>query len=1186
MKKHLSAVRHEFQFFALGVLMLISSMSWGQGSILFSPSNPSVCSGESISISAQFVAAPPPPLNFPYTILTGTEIYVSTSGNNTTGNGTLANPYLTIQHAISNSVNGQIVTILPGTYTGSGNVNISTQGKQITVQSDQGPITTIIDCALNGRGFIINQGETMTTVIKGLSIINGKTNAAPLLYGSGIFVEDNSGIKIVDCFFINNQEGCIQFGDTEVSGPQSGIENCSFISNSKSCITASKKSFYTESCFFYDNSTNGELFGNGHVANPSQYYQNCIFKCNQGNIIGALGHGKLINNSLFIENSTTQGIIYMATNWSGANTIDHCTFYNNSSTYYNSGWSDHTGQVLSSIFYPGDARAYVSGNQGSIPFSNSLGNNISGNGNIQGNPLFVDPTNFNFNLAVGSPCIGTGASGSNMGADMSLIPSWMFNFLEHYSDSFGNIQWENASTSDTILIAPSTSQYVSVQFSNCGTTYIDSVWVEVNNLPSINAGNDTTACAGSDFTLSATGGLDYSWSNNIQNGVPFQVNSASWFHVTGTDANVCTSIDSIYVSVIDPTITAQESAFCLGDSTLPSIGNIGGICGTISSDLQTGLAGWYPFCSNANDLSNFANNGTVIGAVLSDDYFSNQNAAYSFNGSNNTINLTNPFLNGGQATQFTMNARVKFNSLANNPNIWGKTKFWGEVNFEVLSSGKVNLSWANSITGNKYSSIVSQNGVITTNTWYDITVVFQNGIGQIYINGQPVATSLTWTAQGGAVLSTTSIENSCNFSQDANSSRFGVRIAGGSPVGYLNGDLDEFKIWDYALTPSLVQQNFEASSFESTWWSDGTTNQNSIQVQPSQTTTYSVTVSDGVGTCTDSITIQVNNPQINAGSDLSVCEGETATLTATGADTYAWDNGVVNGQPFTPTVDGYYTVTGTDTLGCSNTVSLFLDVLQPTSSTISPISCDTYTAPDNEVYASSGQYTAIIPNAAGCDSTITINLTVNNSNSGTDSKTACDSYTWIDGNTYTTSTNSPTFTLQNANGCDSVITLNLTINKLQGLNAGNDITACQGDNITLTASGATTYSWTGGAANGVAFVPPTGTTIYTVTGTDDNGCTAIDAVSALVEYCLDIPGGISPNGDNANDTWTITGLNQYPDAKVLVFDRWGQKVFSGDATNPTWNGTYEGKELPTADYYYIIELGNGEKFNGVVTLKK
>jgi hypothetical protein len=178
--------------------------------------------------------------------------------------------------------------------------------------------------------------------------------------------------------------------------------------------------------------------------------------------------------------------------------------------------------------------------------------------------------------------------------------------------------------------------------------------------------------------------------------------------------------------------------------------------------------------------------------------------------------------------------------------------------------------------------------------------------------------------------------------------------------------------------------NLTVNDYPSSWWSDGTTNQTSIQVQPTQTTTYSVTVSDGVGSCTDSITIQVNNPQINAGPDISVCAGDSTTLTATGASTYAWDNGVVNGQAFVPTVEGYYNVTGTDTLGCSNSVSIFLDLLQPTSSSISPVNCVTYTAPDGAIYTNSGQYTAIIPNAAGCDSTISINLTINNASSGTD----------------------------------------------------------------------------------------------------------------------------------------------------------------------------------------------------------
>jgi hypothetical protein len=64
----------------------------------------------------------------------------------------------------------------------------------------------------------------------------------------------------------------------------------------------------------------------------------------------------------------------------------------------------------------------------------------------------------------------------------------------------------------------------------------------------------------------------------------------------------------------------------------------------------------------------------------------------------------------------------------------------------------------------------------------------------------------------------------------------------------------------------------------------------------------------------------------------------------------------------------------------------------------------------------------------GCDSLVTLNLTINNSTNGTDVQTACDTYTWIDGLTYNASTNAPTFLLTNAAGCDSLVTLNLTIN--------------------------------------------------------------------------------------------------------------------------------------------------------------
>ena len=90
----------------------------------------------------------------------------------------------------------------------------------------------------------------------------------------------------------------------------------------------------------------------------------------------------------------------------------------------------------------------------------------------------------------------------------------------------------------------------------------------------------------------------------------------------------------------------------------------------------------------------------------------------------------------------------------------------------------------------------------------------------------------------------------------------------------------------------------------------------------------------------------------------------------------------------------------------------------------------------------------------------------------------------------------------------------------------------------------------------------------------------------VTELPFAVPGGLSPNGDEINDTWLLTGFENYPDARVKVFDRWGQEVFFATSTMAPWDGTFDGKDLPTADYYYIIDLGDGQKYNGVVTLKK
>ena len=92
------------------------------------------------------------------------------------------------------------------------------------------------------------------------------------------------------------------------------------------------------------------------------------------------------------------------------------------------------------------------------------------------------------------------------------------------------------------------------------------------------------------------------------------------------------------------------------------------------------------------------------------------------------------------------------------------------------------------------------------------------------------------------------------------------------------------------------------------------------------------------------------------------------------------------------------------------------------------VSCDSLTWIDGTTYTSSNNTaTHTLTSATGCDSVVTLDLIINSSVNGTDAMTACDSLTWIDGNTYTSSNNTATHTLTNAAGCDSVVTLDLTI---------------------------------------------------------------------------------------------------------------------------------------------------------------
>jgi hypothetical protein len=160
--------------------------------------------------------------------------------------------------------------------------------------------------------------------------------------------------------------------------------------------------------------------------------------------------------------------------------------------------------------------------------------------------------------------------------------------------------------------------------------------------------------------------------------------------------------------------------------------------------------------------------------------------------------------------------------------------------------------------------------------------------------------------------------------------------------------------------------------------------------------------------------------------------------------------------------------------GCDSLVTLNLTINNSTTGTDVITACDSYTWIDGETYTESNNTATLLLEGAaanGCDSLVTLNLTINNSATGTDIITACDSYTWIDGETYTESNNTATFNIVGgaANGCDSLVTLNLIINN--STTGIDEITACDSytwiDGETYTESNNTaTFNIVGGAANG------------------------------------------------------------------------------------------------------------------------
>jgi hypothetical protein len=458
----------------------------------------------------------------------------------------------------------------------------------------------------------------------------------------------------------------------------------------------------------------------------------------------------------------------------------------------------------------------------------------------------------------------------------------------------------------------------------------------------------------------------------------------------------------------------------------------------------------------------------------------------------------------------------------------------------------------------------------TTYTW-------NTGASTSSINVTPnVNTNYTVTGANGSCTNTKTISISVTASPSVNLTASSMTMCTGSTI------------------------NLNATGATSYSWNTGATTA-SIAVSPTVTTSYSVTGTNGVCNQTKTITITNNTPSVLlSASANTICAGGNSTLTASGANTYTWTPGSLTGSVIvvSPTVTTTYFVQGvsngcfqvkTSTVVVSSTIAI-------TATPSSTISCSgapvTITANGASTYTwntgSNSNTIVVTPsvnttytvsgNSATCFGTKTItiftgtnpNVNVFTTNSVTCANaipqtvtltaTGVPSYSWSTGATTSTTAVSPSVTSTysvtgtNVLGCNTITMITVTVNPLPTVNViTSNPVICSlpiQQTATLTASGASTYSWSTGATMAVVAVSPGATTTYTVIGTDAFGCSNSSVFTQSVSLCTSIENQnisneftVYPNPSNG--TFTIrTSIG----GEFELFNQLGQTVLKFENT--------------------------------------
>lgn len=756
-------------------------------------------------------------------------------------------------------------------------------------------------------------------------------------------------------------------------------------------------------------------------------------------------------------------------------------------------------------------------------------------------------------------------------------------------------------TGSNVAVSPTATTVYTVQGAAASSTCQGTQTVQVVlNTPPVPVVNNPTACVGSPLLFTATGGTAYAWTgpsafnSAVQNPTlnNAQVSNAGNYTVIVTGANSCTA-SAVSIASVAPVPTLS----IVGTNTMCSQ-NFNGSTNTVALSVSgantytwTNPTGFLPPTATGTNM-NVTSPVSLIPVVGGVTVNATGALGCTAQAVYNLTVVPNPVLTFAPAQPTLCYGKTATISVSG-----ASTYVWASGN--TLNTTTGSLVTASPTVNTTYTVIGgalgcnSDNHFITATVVPNPTVFISSGTpticygSGITLNGNGAST-YSWypnTAISNTSMNTAFVNPLSNQEYTlvgmANScTSTATREVTVIPLPTLQMAADKTTICYGQVAHLVANGAFNYQWTPSTGLDNPTSNV--VSASPEQTTTYMVSGMNGACTGTAIVTINVvPRPELLiTTSNQKICEGNSTTIFVSGSQNYNWSPMQTinlispNTASVNPMQNTNYTITAYNTAGtlnCSVTREILIEVVPQVTATVG-----------GNVAICEGESTKLMASGSNTYSwSPTTGLSDASSNSP-----------------YATPKSTTVYQVLVSNGgfCGATGSVMVTVHPQPTVDAGIGGTFNLDEPMYLNAVGNGTLTWISGDGIQCAVCPNTQLTTnkggcYKIQAVNQYGCKAYDdvCIEVTANYNLYIPNSFTPNDDGNNDVFQIygTGFNK---VEIIVFDRWGEKLFTTTDAQKGWDGTYKGQRVKEDSYVYQVKFttldGKAHTKTGHVTVLK